>query len=114
MSPNPFHLAGQVLGITRNKVYPGAFVCNHLLEGSESRYDGWGAAGVSFRDRHGEILVALWYNQESSTLHCRKNRLPVEVAEKLHLSKPEPPDQSFELTAQGGIPHDPQRNLAPE
>src|ERR1700746_935549 len=26
MSPNPFHLAGQILGITRNKMYPGSFV----------------------------------------------------------------------------------------
>src|SRR5437667_5588479 len=115
MSPDPFHLAGQVLGITRDKMYPGAFVCYHLLEGSESRYDGWGTAGVSLRDRHGEILVALArHNQESSTLHCRKNRLPVEVTEKLHPSKPQPLDQSFELTAHGAISHDPQRNLAPE
>src|SRR6516164_5260431 len=69
MSPNPFHFAGQVLGITRNKKYPGAFVCNHLLEGSESRYDGWRAAGVSLRDGHGEILIALArYNQESCAL----------------------------------------------
>src|SRR6266566_5218279 len=115
MGPNPFHLAGQVLGITRDKVYPRAFVCYHLFEGSESRYDGWGAAGVSLRDRHGEILVALArHDQESSTLHCRKNRLAVEVTEKPHPSKPQPLDQSFELTAQGAIPHDPQSNLAPE
>src|SRR5215472_4215182 len=115
MSPNPFHLAAQVLGTTRNKMYPGAFVCNHLLEGSESRYDGWRAAGVGLRDRHREILIALArYNQESCTLHCRKNRLPVEVTQKLDASKPQSLDQSFEITAQGAIPHDPQRNLAPE
>src|SRR6516162_4670788 len=52
MSPSPFHFARQVLGIAWNKVYPGAFVGHHLLESSESGYDGWRAAGISLDDGH--------------------------------------------------------------
>src|SRR5438034_6119682 len=36
MGPNPFHLAGQVLGITRGKVYPGALRCYPFSDASQA------------------------------------------------------------------------------